>query len=88
MAHSRMPLTLGELSARRSRQSSTTLLAESSPRISLDLPENTVDSIGMATLRLLEIIRDIPQSPRFLYASSSEVFRLPTPFPTRRAYAD
>ncbi|MFT3780478.1 MAG: GDP-mannose 4,6-dehydratase [Nibricoccus sp.] len=53
------------------------LAGQSSPRISLDLPETTVDSVGMATLRLLEIIRDIPNPPKFLYASSSEVFGSP-----------
>jgi len=53
------------------------LAGQSSPRLSLELPEATVDSIGMATLRLLEIIRDLPDPPRFLYASSSEVFGSP-----------
>jgi GDPmannose 4,6-dehydratase len=53
------------------------LAGQSSPRISLELPEATVDSVGMATLRLLEIIRDIPNPPKFLYASSSEVFGSP-----------
>ncbi|RME69573.1 MAG: GDP-mannose 4,6-dehydratase [Verrucomicrobia bacterium] len=53
------------------------LAGQSSPRLSLELPEATVDSIGMATLRLLEIIRDLPEPPRFLYASSSEVFGSP-----------
>jgi GDPmannose 4,6-dehydratase len=53
------------------------LAGQSSPRISLDLPEATVDSVGMATLRLLEIIRDLPTPPKFLYASSSEVFGSP-----------
>jgi GDPmannose 4,6-dehydratase len=53
------------------------LAGQSSPRLSLELPENTVDSVGMGTLRLLEIIRDIPNPPRFLYASSSEVFGSP-----------
>jgi len=43
----------------------------------LELPESTVDSIGMATLRLLEILRDLPNPPKFLYASSSEVFGSP-----------
>jgi GDPmannose 4,6-dehydratase len=43
----------------------------------LELPKATVDSIGMATLRLLEIIRDLPEPPRFLYASSAEVFGSP-----------
>lgn len=53
------------------------LAGQSSPRLSLELPETTVDSIGMGTLRLLEIVRDIPDPPRFLYASSSEVFGSP-----------
>jgi len=53
------------------------LAGQSSPRLSLELPETTVDSIGMATLRLLEIIRDLSDPPSFLYASSSEVFGSP-----------
>jgi GDPmannose 4,6-dehydratase len=53
------------------------LAGQSSPRLSLELPESTVDSIGMATLRLLEILRDLPEPTRFLYASSSEVFGSP-----------
>ncbi|MEI6862204.1 MAG: GDP-mannose 4,6-dehydratase [Verrucomicrobiota bacterium] len=53
------------------------LAGQSSPRISLDLPEATVDSVGMATLRLLEIIRDLASPTKFLYASSSEVFGSP-----------
>ncbi len=57
------------------------LAGQSSPRLSLELPEATVDSIGMATLRLLEIIRDLSDPPRFLYASSSEVFGSPVHSP-------
>ena len=53
------------------------LAGQSSPRLSLELPESTVDSIGMATVRLLEILRDLPAPPKFLYASSSEVFGSP-----------
>jgi len=53
------------------------LAGQSSPRLSLELPESTVDSIGMATLRLLEILRDLPKPTKFLYASSSEVFGSP-----------
>lgn len=53
------------------------LAGQSSPRLSLELPETTVDSIGMGTLRMLEIIRDLPEPPRFLYASSAEVFGSP-----------
>ena len=57
------------------------LAGQSSPRLSLELPESTVDSIGMATLRLLEILRDLPEPTRFLYASSSEVFGSPVQSP-------
>jgi GDPmannose 4,6-dehydratase len=57
------------------------LAGQSSPRLSLELPETTVDSIGMGTLRLLEIIRDLPDPPRFLYASSAEVFGSPMTSP-------
>ena len=57
------------------------LAGQSSPRLSLELPETTVDSIGMGTLRLLEIIRDIQTPPKFLYASSSEVFGSPSHSP-------
>lgn len=57
------------------------LAGQSSPRLSLELPESTVDSIGMATLRLLEILRDLPEPPKFLYASSSEVFGSPSHSP-------
>lgn len=53
------------------------LAGQSSPRLSLELPESTVDSIGMATLRLLEILRDLPEPTKFLYASSSEIFGSP-----------
>ena len=53
------------------------LAGQSSPRLSLELPESTVDSIGMSTLRLLEILRDLPAPTKFLYASSCEVFGSP-----------
>ena len=54
------------------------LAAQSSPRLSLELPETSVESVGMATLRLLEIIRDIEHPVKFLYASSSEIFGTPS----------
>ncbi len=54
------------------------LAGQSSPRISLELPETTVESVGMATLRLLEILRDLDHTTKFLYASSSEVFGSPS----------
>jgi GDPmannose 4,6-dehydratase len=57
------------------------LAGQSSPRLSLELPEATVESVGMATLRLLEIIRDMSDPPKFLYACSSEIFGSPTHSP-------
>jgi GDPmannose 4,6-dehydratase len=57
------------------------LAGQSSPRISLELPETTLDSIGMGTLRLLEILRDLDEPPKFLYPSSSEVFASTTQSP-------
>ncbi len=57
------------------------LAGQSSPRLSLELPETTMESIGMATLRLLEIIRDMERPPKFLYASSAEVFGSPAHSP-------
>lgn len=57
------------------------LAGQSSPRLSLELPEATVESVGMATLRLLEILRDLEHPSKFLYASSSEVFGSPSNSP-------
>src|ERR1700679_3477275 len=57
------------------------LAAQSSPRLSLELPETTMESVGMATVRLLEILRDLDNTPRFLYASSSEIFGAPAQSP-------
>jgi GDPmannose 4,6-dehydratase len=53
------------------------LAAQSSPRLSLELPETTMESVGMATVRLLEILRDLDNPPKFLYASSAEIFGEP-----------
>jgi GDPmannose 4,6-dehydratase len=57
------------------------LAAQSSPRLSLELPETTMESVGMATVRLLEILRDLENPPKFLYASSSEIFGTPAVSP-------
>jgi GDPmannose 4,6-dehydratase len=57
------------------------LAGQSSPRISLEMPESTMESVGMGTLRILEILRDLSSSPKFLYASSSEVFGTPVQMP-------
>jgi GDPmannose 4,6-dehydratase len=48
---------------------------------SFETPEATCEVISMGTLRLLEVIRELTNPPRFFYASSSEIFGSPTQSP-------
>jgi len=48
---------------------------------SFDIPESTCEFTAMGTLRLLEILRDLDPQPRFLHASSSEIFGRPEHYP-------
>jgi GDPmannose 4,6-dehydratase len=57
------------------------LAGQSHVGLSFEIPESTCEFIAMATLRLLEIIRDVDPRPKFLYTSSSEVFGRPTAYP-------
>jgi GDPmannose 4,6-dehydratase len=50
------------------------LAAQSHVRVSFDVPEETVESIAMGTLKILEAIRNIDPTIRFYQASSSEMF--------------
>jgi GDPmannose 4,6-dehydratase len=50
------------------------LAGQSHVGLSFEIPESTCDEAGMATLRLLEIVRDQPQPVKFYHASSSEIF--------------
>lgn len=50
------------------------LAGQSHVGLSFEIPESTSEEAGMATLRLLEIVRDQPQAARFYHASSSEIF--------------
>jgi GDPmannose 4,6-dehydratase len=50
------------------------LAAQSHVRVSFDVPEETVDTITMGTLRILEAIRHVDPSIKFYQASSSEMF--------------
>ena len=45
--------------------------------LSFDIPESTCEVVAMGTLRLLEILRDMPQKPKFFHPASSEVFGRP-----------
>jgi GDPmannose 4,6-dehydratase len=50
------------------------LAGQSHVGLSFEIPESTCDEIGMATLRLLEIVRDQPEPVKIYHASSSEIF--------------
>lgn len=53
------------------------LAGQSHVGLSFDIPESTCELTAMGTLRLLEILRDLDQSPHFLHASSREIFGTP-----------
>jgi GDPmannose 4,6-dehydratase len=49
--------------------------------LSYEIPEATCQEVGMATLSLLEILRDHSKSTRLYYAASSEIFGNPSHSP-------
>lgn len=57
------------------------LAGQSHVGVSFEIPESTCDFTAMGTLRLLEVMRDLRPSPRFLHTSSSEIFGHPTVVP-------
>ena len=57
------------------------LAGQSHVGLSFEIPESTCEMTAMATLRLLEIVRDLPSATRFYHASSSEVFGNPSQVP-------
>lgn len=70
------------------------LAAQSHVRVSFDVPEYTVSSVAMGTLRLLEAVRELDPKCKFYQASSSEMFgssappqNESTPFQPRSPYA-
>ena len=50
------------------------LAGQSHVGLSFEIPESTCDEAGMATLRLLEIVRDQSPGVKFYHASTSEIF--------------
>lgn len=50
------------------------LAGQSHVGLSFEIPESTCEEAGMATLRLLEIVRSQRQPLRFYHASTSEIF--------------
>ena len=57
------------------------LAGQSHVGLSFEIPESTCEETAMGTLRLLEMIRDLPRPPRVYHASSSEVFGRPAQSP-------
>jgi GDPmannose 4,6-dehydratase len=57
------------------------LAGQSHAGLSFEIPESTCEMTAMGTLRLLEIIRDLPEPPRLFHASSSEIFGKPKSVP-------
>lgn len=54
------------------------LAGQSHVGLSFEIPESTCELTAMGTLRILEILRDLTPSPRFLHASSREIFGTPS----------
>ena len=57
------------------------LAGQSHVGLSFEIPESTCETTAMGTLRLLEMIRDLPNPPRVFHASSSEIFGQPVQAP-------
>lgn len=57
------------------------LAGQSHVGLSFEIPESTCEFTAMGTLRLLEILRDLDQPPRFLNIGSSELFGRPEQVP-------
>ncbi|HQC73333.1 MAG TPA: GDP-mannose 4,6-dehydratase, partial [Candidatus Competibacteraceae bacterium] len=57
------------------------LAGQSHVGLSFEIPETTCEFTAMGTLRLLEILRDLPDPPRFFHAASSELFGRPSQVP-------
>ncbi|QDT03509.1 GDP-mannose 4,6-dehydratase [Rubripirellula lacrimiformis] len=57
------------------------LAGQSHVGASFEIPESTCQFTAMGTLKLLEILRDLPTPPKFLHISSSEIFGRPDESP-------
>jgi GDPmannose 4,6-dehydratase len=57
------------------------LAGQSHVGLSFEIPESTCELTAMGTLKILEILRDVSPTPKFLHASSREIFGTPTTSP-------
>lgn len=57
------------------------LAGQSHVGLSFEIPESTCELTAMGTLRIMEILRDLADPPKFLHASSREIFGTPNVSP-------
>lgn len=57
------------------------LAGQSHVGLSFEIPESTCELTAIGTLQIMEILRDQPKPPRFLHASSREIFGTPSVTP-------
>ena len=75
------PTTLRRLLTKSAPEEIYHLAGQSHVGLSFEIPESTCEMTAMGTLRLLELVRDLPATPRLFHASSSEVFGRPEQSP-------
>lgn len=75
------PTTLRRVLLRVAPQELYHLAGQSHVGLSFDIPESTCEMTAMGTLRLLEMVRDLPHPPRLFHAGSSEMFGRPAVSP-------
>jgi len=75
------PTTLRRLLAKSAPEEIYHLAGQSHVGLSFEIPESTCEMTAMGTLRLLELVRDLPKAPRLFHASSSEIFGQPKQTP-------
>lgn len=57
------------------------LAGQSHVGLSFDIPESTCEVTAIGTLRIMEMLRDLPDPPKFMHASSREIFGTPRSSP-------
>src|SRR5258706_12384837 len=75
------PTTLRRVVARSAPDEIYHLAGQSHVGLSFEIPESTCEMTAMGTLRLLEMIRDLPKPAKLFHASSSEIFGQPAQQP-------
>ena len=75
------PTTLRRVLAKSAPDELYHLAGQSHVGLSFEIPESTCELTALGTLRLLEMVRDLPKTPRVFHAASSEIFGRPAESP-------